>query len=209
VAPVFADAVLPNLLVFACGQLAAWLYLRTGRFWLGTAATTALWVLLDWWLVARYLFGVPAADQRLPLLLLQLVAVATVVAFGLARLRRRLAGPRRAERFRAGIAFLLANDRTAAIAAFRRLVRCDPWDVAAWIALGDALWRTGDERCARRAWRRAGSVDIGGGYADLLSHRARRERGAAVRESRARAGAKATPRAAAAEPAAATTPGSE
>jgi hypothetical protein len=159
--------------------------------------------------VARYLFGVPPAEQWLPLLLLQVVAAATVVAFGQARLRRRLARPRRAERFRAGIEHLLANDHRAAIVAFRRLVRCDPWDAAAWIAFGDALWRTGDERRARGAWRRAGSVDTGGDYADLLSHRTRRERGAAVRASGAATGAKVAPRAAAVEPAAAATPGSD
>lgn len=168
----FVDAVLPNLVLFGLGQAAAWLYLRTGRFWLGTAVTVALWTLLDWWIVGRYLFGVPAAGQVLPLTLLQFVALGAAAAYGLARARRRLAAASRPDRFRAGMEQLLGSRLDEARATFRSLVRADPWDVAAWIALGD-VHRRGDElRRARRCYRRAAGVDTAFAYRDLLRHRA-------------------------------------
>lgn len=185
----FVDAVLPNLLLFGVGQAAAWLYLRTGRFWLGATTTVALWVLLDWWLVGRFVLGLPLHEQQLPLVLLQLLAVAAAAAFAGARLRRRLAAAVRPQRFRAGLEQLLAGRLDAARATFRGLVRSDPWDAPAWIALGDALRHGGDLRRARRCYRRAARVDTAGGYRDLLRHRGDLGR-AAVRAPSAGSGAR-------------------
>ena len=71
----FVDAVLANVLVFAVGQAFAWLFLRTGRFWVGAAATTALWASMDCWLVQRFLLATPAEGQQLAVLILQATAL--------------------------------------------------------------------------------------------------------------------------------------
>lgn len=168
---VFVDAVMANVLVFAVGQVFAWLFLRTGRFWLGAGATVALWTFIDWWLVSRYLLGTPAAGQQLPLLSLQLTAVLTTVIYLWAVLRRHLAAPQRADRFREGIQQLLSGKLTEADTTFRQLAWVDPWDPSAWIARGDACRRLGVVGRARRCYRRAGGVDVKGRFADLLAHR--------------------------------------
>ena len=167
----FVDVVLPHLVVFAFGQAAAWLYLRTGRVWLGAATTIVLWLLIDWWLVGRFVFGAGPADQRLPLLSMQLVSLAAVAGYVAARVRRRVAAPKRQQRFAAALQLLLSDRVEQAATAFRALVRSDPWDAAAWIALGDARRRAGEPGRARRCYRRARGVDTGGTYRDLLQHR--------------------------------------
>jgi tetratricopeptide (TPR) repeat protein len=170
---VFAELFLPNLLAFACGQGAAWYYLRTGRFWLGVIATVALWSLLDWWMVARYVFLADEVALRLPATLLQATAlvVSAVLAFGLWRRRWSAVARARREHFEAGLTQYLRSDYAMARATFVRLVRTDPWDAAAWIALGDVCGRTGHAGRAQRCYRRAGAVDTQKEYADLLQQR--------------------------------------
>lgn len=167
----FVDAVWANVLVFAVGQAFAWLYARSGRFWLGAGATVTLWVAADWWLVGRYLLGASAAEQVLPVAILQLTSVATTGAFLWAQLRRRQGRAARAERHRHAIQRMLAGDHDAAVATFRQLVWSDGWDAAAWVGLGDALRRAGDVTAARRSYARADAVDLANAFADLLSHR--------------------------------------
>ncbi|MCB9876460.1 MAG: hypothetical protein H6835_02570 [Planctomycetes bacterium] len=167
----FVDALWANLAVFAVGQLVAVGYLRTGRFWLGMAATVALWGGLDWWLVQRFLFAATEAEQRLPLLLVQVTAVVVVTAWTWARLRRRAGRATRTARYRAGLQALLAGEAAAAVATFRALCWSDPWDASAWLGLGDALRRNGEPSRARRAYRRAEGVDVRRELADLLAHR--------------------------------------
>lgn len=166
----FAAAFLPNLLCFVTGQAAAWYYLHTGRFWVGLASTVALWVLFDVWLVARFVFAVEATDLQWTALALQAVAWVTVgaLAFGLWRRRWSATARARTSHFGQGMTQFLRNDYAAARATFVRLVRTDPWDVAAWIALGDVFDRTGESRRAQRCYRRAGSVDTQGAFTDLL-----------------------------------------
>lgn len=167
----FVDAVLANVLVFAVGQVFAWLFLRTGRFWVGAAATTALWGSVDWWLVQRFLLADPAEGQQFPVLMLQATALLVTVSYLWARLRKRLAAPHRPDRFRQGTAELLQGKLQAAEATFRQLVWSDPWDVSAWISRGDAFRRLGVVAKARRCYRRAGGVDGNKQFADLLAHR--------------------------------------
>lgn len=169
----FAASFLPNLLCFVTGQAAAWYYLHTGRFWIGLLSTVALWVWFDVWLVARYVFAVPAGDLQWTALALQLVAIATVVAlaFGLWRRRWSATARARTSHFGQGMTQFLRCDYAAARATFARLVSADPWDAAAWIALGDVLDRTGQAGKAQRCYRRAGSVDTRGAFADLLQLR--------------------------------------
>jgi tetratricopeptide (TPR) repeat protein len=164
---------LPLLLAFAIGQAAAWYYLRTGRFAAGFASTVALWAALDWWLVARYVLGHDEAALRWPATVLVAVAAATAGAllFALWRRRHSAAARARTASFAQGLTDYLRSDYAAARGAFTRLVRVDPWDAAAWIALGDVFARTGAVRRARACYRRAGAVDIGGAWRDLLQRR--------------------------------------
>jgi len=168
---VFVDAVVGNLLVFAFGQAFAWLYLRTGRFWVGTAATTLLWVAIDWWLVGRYLLDAAPSQQALPVLLLQATAAVTSIAYLWAVVRRRRAATARAERFGAGVRQLLTGAYEPAQATFEQLCWSDPWDVSAWLARGDVLRRRGDARRAGRCYARARAVDVRKRFDDLLRHR--------------------------------------
>jgi len=167
---VFAASLLANLSVFLLGQAAAWYYLRTGRAVLGVGATVLLWLALDWWLVQRFVFADGLGDLRAPAIVLQAVAAVTALGLAFALWRRRWSAVARArtDHFRAGVAAALRGDHGAARATFTRLVGTDPWDVAAWIALGDAWQRVGRPARAKRCWRRAAAVDIGRAYADLL-----------------------------------------
>ena len=166
----FADQFLPNLSVFVLGQAAAWYYLRTGRFWIGTVSTAALWVLADLLLVARFVFGVSSQDLALPLFLLQGVALGTLAALLLALWRRRWSATARArpQLFAAAMAQYLRCDHVAAESTFRRLTRADPWDVAAWTALGNVLAASAQPQRARRCYRRAARVDTSRRFADFL-----------------------------------------
>lgn len=163
------------LLVFVAGQAAAWFYLRTGRTWVGGLGTAALWSLLDWWLLARYVFAHTGAQLTVPLVALLGTALALVAMLAVARWRRRWSAvaKERTTRFAAGLAEYLRSDYEAARATFQRLVRVDPWDTVAWIALGDVFGRSGDPRRAQRCYRRAAAVDVRADFADLLQHHRR------------------------------------
>lgn len=179
-----------NVLVFAVGQAFAWLFLRSGRFWLGAGATVALWTFIDWWLVTRFVLATPVEGQQMPLLSLQVTALLTTAAYLWARLRKRLAAPKRADRFREGLQQLLSGKLAAADITFRQLAWVDPWDPSAWIARGDACRRQGAAGRARRCYRRAGGVDVKKQFTDLLSHRLKllHNSASAAKVARARAG---------------------
>lgn len=167
----FVDAVGANVLVFAVGQVFAWLFLRTGRFWVGAGATILLWVSIDWWLVQRYLLATPPQGQQLAVWCLQATAVAVTVSYVWAVIRRRLAAPQRPARFRAAIAELLQGKPKEAEASFAGLVWSNPWDASAWIGRGDSFRRLGVLGKARGCYRRAIGVDATKEFADLLAHR--------------------------------------
>ena len=168
---VFIDAVMANVLVFAVGQVFAWLFLRTGRFWLGAGTTVVLWVSIDCWLVQRYVLATPPDGQQFALLCLQVTAVLTTFSYLWACVRKRLAAPSRTNGYRRGIRQLLAGDLSEADATFRDLAWANPWDPSAWIGRGDACRRLGIVNRARRCYKRAASVDVKGQFADLLAHR--------------------------------------
>ena len=167
----FVDAVWANLSVFGVGQVFAWLFLRSGRFWVGAGALAVLWAAIDWWLVQRFLLSVPAQGQQLAVCILQATAVLVTGSYLWACLRRWLGAPVRSERFRRGITELVQGQWTSAEVSFRQLVWSDPWDVPAWIGRGDAFRRLQRPRRARRCYRRAAGVDVQGQFADLLAHR--------------------------------------
>jgi hypothetical protein len=170
---VFADHVLFNLFVFVVGQAAAWWNLHTGRFWLGITTTVALWLLLDWWLLARYVFGASGASLIAPLLLMQVVAVAAAAAQLWAQWRRRWSSTARSrpQLFTSALVAYMRDDHGSARALLRRLVFSDPWDVAAWLALGDVHRQLGEGRHAKWCYLRARGVDTAGVYGDLLRYR--------------------------------------
>ncbi|MEC8251779.1 MAG: hypothetical protein VX044_01100 [Planctomycetota bacterium] len=167
----FVDAVWAHLLVFAVGQLFAWRYAQTGRFWLGAGVTIVLWAAADWWLVSRYLLAVEASRQAPPLLLLQVAAVTTSCAYLWALMRRWRGARGRGDGHRSAVAALLRGDREDAVKGYRKLVWSDCWDAIAWLGLGDALRRGGATGKARRCYRRAGAVDVAQRHQDLVAHR--------------------------------------
>jgi tetratricopeptide (TPR) repeat protein len=168
----FQGQFLPNLLFFVAGQAAALVYLRTGRFWQGAVGTVLLWLFLDAWLVANYVFDSGGVWQWLPLLGIQLTAAVLVGTLGYAFWRRRWSADakQRQQRFAHGLGAYLRGDYTLARATFTRLANVDPWDAAAWIALGDVLRRVGQGQKAKRCYRRAFAVDRGRAFGDLLRH---------------------------------------
>jgi cytochrome c-type biogenesis protein CcmH/NrfG len=162
----------PNLALFAAGQAASWVYMHTGRRWIGITATVLLWVLGDWYLVAKHVYEVEGVPLMLPLLALQVVAVLTVAALLIGQWRRRWSGTarQRTALFTTAIAAYLQGNLAASSATLRRLVRNDPWDAAAWVAFGNVMLRAGKVRRARRCYRRALGVDTGEAFVDFVRH---------------------------------------
>jgi hypothetical protein len=171
--PVFPHAFLPNALAFLVGQAAAWHYLRTGRTWVGGLATLGLWLLLDAWLLARYVYAADAVTLRWVAGALQLFAVGTAARLlqQLWRRRRSPSARRRIDRHRDALGAYLRGEWDVAVVGYRALLRTDPWDAAAWIGLGDAMARTGNRKAANRCYWRAAGVDVGRSHADLLQLR--------------------------------------
>jgi tetratricopeptide (TPR) repeat protein len=169
---VLVEQLWANLILFAAGQAAAWFYLHTGRTGLGAAATAALWVLADWYLVAKFVYRVEGPGLWLPLAGLQLVAWVTICALSVAQWRRRRSATarQRVQLFADGMAAYLRGRCDEAQAIFRRLARNDPWDAAAWVAWGNVLLRMGRIQPARRCYRRALGVDSARHYAELVRH---------------------------------------
>lgn len=172
----FPESFLPNLLLFVAGQTAAWIYLRSGRLWLGGLATATLWVAADWAVVAKFVFDDVGAHFRVPLIVMQSAAVAVVVLLAFQQWRRRWSrtARRRAELFEAGVAAYLRRSNDEAQRTFRRLVRADPWDAAAWLALGNTHRRARRPGPARRCYRRCMRVDSRREYSDLARRLAKR-----------------------------------
>jgi hypothetical protein len=177
---VFAASLSVNLLVFVVGQAAALFYVRTGRTGIGLLGAVATWLMLDWWLIARFVQAAPEPELALVAGLLQLVSLLLAGLLAFARWRRRWSrtARQRTELFATGMAQYLRGEHVAAKATFGRLVHTDPWDVAAWIALGDVCGRAGEAKRARRCWRRARAVDTKAEFSDVLRS-SRRATGAA------------------------------
>jgi tetratricopeptide (TPR) repeat protein len=176
----FEESFLFNLAVFAAGQLVAYLYLRTGRPQRGLTLMVGCWILADVVLLEKFAFQRTDLLFSGALLALQcwsLLEVA-VYTYGRWHRRRRKTREQRAKGFRSGYDSYLRDDLPAAIAAFRRLVRLDPWDLQARLALGTALARAGQQRRARAAFRAARSLDVRGEYRDAIGDELARFRGA-------------------------------
>ncbi len=166
------DALLPNLVLFLLGQGAACFHLRTGRRWVGLSVSGALWVLIDWYCVARLVFAATGAAVVVPLAAMQAIAVLAPAWLAIRLVRRRWSATARQRHvlFGAALAAYLRGDLAAARSTFRRIVRSDPWDCAAWVALGNVERSAGDMRRAARAYWRGRGVDIRSEFADLIAH---------------------------------------
>jgi len=173
---VFPDAFLPNLALFLLGQAAAWFYLRTGRFWIGALATAALWVLADWAIVARFVFAADGTDLLVPLGGMQVVAIAVVALLAVALWRRRWSKTAKARsvRFAEGVFAYLREDLPVARSVFRGLVACNPWDAAAWVALGNVERRLARPGKAAACYRRALGVDRAREYHNFVKQQLHR-----------------------------------
>jgi tetratricopeptide (TPR) repeat protein len=168
---VFSDSFLLNLALFVAGQAAAWFYLRTGRLWLGGIGTAMLWIAADWAVMAKYVFADVGPHFRGALVTMQATAVVTVVALALAQWRRRWSDTarKRPELFTAGMTAYLHGAHDSARKMFRRLVRNDPWDAGAWLALGNVHGRQRQPKAAKRCYRRCLRVDLAREYTDLAN----------------------------------------
>lgn len=166
------DALLPNLVLFLLGQAAAWFHLRTGRRWVGLSVSGVLWVLIDWFCVAKLVFAATGAVVVVPLVAMQAIAVLAAgwLLVRIARRRWSATARQRPELFGAALAAYLRGDLAEARSTFRRLVRSDPWDCAAWVALGNVERCAGDSRRAARAYWRGRGVDTRSEFADLIAH---------------------------------------
>lgn len=162
------DGFVVNLVLLLAAQAAAWHYLRTGRIAIGAVATALLWSLLDGWLIAKFVYRLEQPPYTYLLAAFQAVALATIalLAFGLWRRRYSATARRRTEWFAKGLASYLRGEHAVAVGVFRRLVRCDPWDPAAWAALGNVLRSHGQVAAARSCYARALRVDRIGTHKD-------------------------------------------
>lgn len=169
----FADAFLPNLVLFVLGQAAAIAWLRTGMTTRGVVAMVMIWLLADAALLAHLALGRQDFTYHAPLALMQLWAAFEAVAFSFLRVRAWLWRRRRQrrEQFAAAHVLYLRGDHGGAIAAFARLRHFDPWDVAAAVAQANALAANGAGKRAERLLRKARALDLGSGYRDFIDER--------------------------------------
>jgi tetratricopeptide (TPR) repeat protein len=173
------DAFLPNALTFACGQLVAWGYLRTGLVRRGIALMLTIWVLADVALLARFAYEQQGLAYVLPLLGMQLCCVAGTAWFAFCRLRRRYSGTARraGALFAAGQQHYFRGEFDRALAAFQKLHRNDPWNVPAAISLAAVLARRGRARQAVRLYRQARALDLKQEYQDFIENQLERVAG--------------------------------
>lgn len=166
----FWDAFLPNALAFACGQLVAWGYLRTGLVRRGVVLMLTIWVLADAALLARFAYEQDGLWYLLPLLSMQVVCVASAARFTFCRLRRRFSrtARRAKELFALGQGHYLRGELDRALETFRLLHRNDPWHVPSAIALASVLARCSRPRQAVRLYRQARALDLKQEYQDLI-----------------------------------------
>lgn len=152
---------LVNLLCLLVAQACAWHWLRSGRGWLGSLSTLALWGLLDGWLLAQFIYRVQDWPYSELELAFRVVAGAVLTWWLVAQWRRRFspAARQRDARFQRALQCYLRGEHQAAAALYRRLLAVDPWDAAAWAALGNVRRRQGRLWAARHCYRRCLAVD--------------------------------------------------
>lgn len=172
----FPDQFLPNAAIAAVGFATAFYWLRSGMVPRGIALLVVLAVSADIALVARFVYSERGAWFHTGLWTLQSVALVTGSWLLLALVRRRWSADarRREELFAAGFQHYLRDEFASARDLFARILRADPWDVPAAVALANVSWRQGRPRRARTLLRRARQIDRAGIYRDFIGEQLRR-----------------------------------
>jgi tetratricopeptide (TPR) repeat protein len=167
----FADSFLANLLIFVIGQAAAWGNMRTGRVVRGLALMVGAWALADLALMFRFVFESMRASYLPVLVVLQAWSLVEAALLGHGRLRRRSwrRRPARLALYREAFEHYLRNDLPAARSLQQRLVRRDPWDTEATLALATTLARAGERKKARKLFRRARAIDLEARFHDVIA----------------------------------------
>jgi len=171
----FQDSFFANVAVFLLGQVAAWGYMNTGLWWRGVLMLCGSWVLADVALVAR--FAYEHGDLFISALIaMQAVCVIGLFLFTYGRIRRRLpvVVAARERRFRTAFLLYLHDEIAAATRIYRKLVRTDPWDLPARVALGTVLARLGARRRSRWLLRTARGLDRDQRFEDVIADELRR-----------------------------------
>jgi hypothetical protein len=168
---VFPDLFLPNLLVFALGQAAAIVYMRSGLVRPGVVLLLALLLTADAALLARFAYGHRDAWFFLPLAAMQALALlgAGWLLFAGARRRWSRTSRQKSTLFDQAFVAYLKNDLPAAARQLTVLRRADPWDPVVAIGLANVLRLQGKQRQAKGLYRRARSLDRRGEYSDLVT----------------------------------------
>lgn len=169
----FADRLLPNLLLFATAIAVAIAWLRTGMILRGVLLLFAVLATADATLLIRFVFADRGPTYTAALTAMQIVAALGIGTLTAQLLRRRLSADlrRRPALFDQGLRHYLRDELPAAQAIFGRLHRVDPWHVPSAIALAQVLARLGRTGAARRLLRSARRLDGTGAFADLIEQR--------------------------------------
>ncbi|MEO0480133.1 MAG: hypothetical protein AAF196_11695 [Planctomycetota bacterium] len=191
----FADSLWLNLLLFVCGQIAGWSILRSGLVVTGVAVLAVLWIAADLALVLRFVLDDQGAAYLASLWITQLTALGAAAGyFGLrirtARDSARLAARQDISEIQR---LLLRAERDEAVVRLRKLVRRDPWHVAARILLASELRERGKLGAAKRLLQGARRIDDGA-YLDLIEAEAKRLPGKGASSTKTMVRTKSRPR---------------
>ncbi|MBK8979285.1 MAG: hypothetical protein IPM29_25590 [Planctomycetes bacterium] len=166
----FPDSTLANLGLFVAAQLVVWAYLGSGLVVRGVVLLVASWVLGDVALVSRFVFGETGWPYVASLLGMQGLTLFEVVRLAHGQWQRR--SPRRqAERersFRAASVAFMCDDIAGAERGFARLVRRDPWELRARLALARIRVLQQRPSSARRLLIAARRLDRDGDFRDWI-----------------------------------------
>ncbi|MCA8943350.1 MAG: hypothetical protein KDB80_12375 [Planctomycetes bacterium] len=159
-----SDSLVPNLLIFLVGQLAAIGYMRTGLARRGIQVLVATWAGADVALIARFGYQETGWGYTSGLSVMQVVSLAAAVMFVVGRVRRRSKRnvERRDRMLREAFVHYLRNELVPAEKLYTTLARIDPWDTAAHVGRASVLAESGRRRESRREMKIARGLDPDG-----------------------------------------------
>lgn len=168
----FPDSLALNLLVFLLAQATVWGYLRTGLVRRGVLVLVGSWVLGDVALLARFAFGEVGSLYQGALFGLWALTLVEAGRFGWGRWRRRRpeAREQRHAEFQRGTRLWMSDEIEAADGIFAGLVRRDPWDLRARLALAQLRVAQDRPANARRLLQAARHLDRRRHFDDLIRY---------------------------------------
>lgn len=166
----FADHLLPNLLIFLVGQAAVIGLLRTGLVAHGVALVLGTWLFADAALVARLVFAIDGAGYVALLVAMQVLSLGGAAWLLHGRWRRTRPGviADRERSFRDALRHYLRDELDASARILAGLCRRDPWDLPARLLRARVDAAAGRGERARAGLRRARGLDGAERYADLI-----------------------------------------